>query len=283
MQILIPRPLTTVINILQINNYEVFLIGGTIRDLIRGKTPTDFDLATTAIPNDMIKLFPNCKKTGIKFGTITVKEKCHNIEITTLRQESDYYDSRHPNTVTFCNDIYLDLKRRDFTMNAIAYDLNKKKLIDPYNGQEDIKNKLIKCTNNTKKILSEDSLRIYRAARFTSQLDFSIDTSIDKAAVELSKGLTPPSAERIHTELIKTFEGKNYKTGLLLMIRWGLLDQFFNDKQKILLEKQIHTLFDKYNIYEKISHFLLPITKKDLPQILENLRFTKKEKASVLK
>ena len=165
------------------NNFQVFLVGGSIRDLIRGKThPSDWDLATDALPSEVISIFGKEYRvipTGLKHGTVTLLFGKLVIEITTFRIEGDYLDGRRPEEVSFVSDINEDLSRRDLTINAIAYDPIKEELVDPFNGINDIRNKIVRLVGNPDERLEEDGLRVLRIFRFISQLGYTVEEMLD--------------------------------------------------------------------------------------------------------
>ena len=173
MLINIPNNVQFIIDTFYKNNYEAFMVGGCVRDCLLGLTPKDYDITTSALPNITESLFEKTIPTGIKHGTITVVLDNENLEVTTYRTEGNYLDNRHPESVEFVSNIKEDLSRRDFTVNALAYN-NKEGLIDYFNGIDDIKNKTIKAVGDPNKRFQEDALRMLRAIRFSCQLGFKI-------------------------------------------------------------------------------------------------------------
>ena len=166
MLINIPNNVQFIIDTFYKNNYEAFMVGGCVRDCLLGLTPKDYDITTSALPNITESLFEKTIPTGIKHGTITVVLDNENLEVTTYRTEGNYLDNRHPESVEFVSNIKEDLSRRDFTVNALAYN-NKEGLIDYFNGIDDIKNKTIKAVGDPNKRFQEDALRMLRAIRFS--------------------------------------------------------------------------------------------------------------------
>ena len=202
------------------NGYEAFFVGGCVRDLFLGKTPKDVDITTNALPSDVQKIFPHHIDTGLQHGTVTVTLDEHfteqnGFEVTTYRVDGDYSDGRHPDKVDFTSNITEDLGRRDFTINAIAYDPSTNTLVDPYDGQLDINNKIIRAVGNPKERFMEDPLRVMRAIRFATKYDFQIEENTDNAMHDtevLEKLRTCISKERITDELRKTLvSGKPIK------------------------------------------------------------------------
>ncbi len=200
---------------LELNGFKGYIVGGCLRDLLLGKTPHDYDITTNATPDDIQKIFKNHKQilTGLKHGTVMVVHKNEIYEITTFRKESEYTDHRHPDAVSFTSDIALDLSRRDFTINAMAFNENEG-LIDLFEGQLDLERKVVKTVNEADLRFKEDALRILRCIRFASVLDFSIDKETSIALIENKDLLKHVSVERIATELEKTLMG-NYHNDIL--------------------------------------------------------------------
>ncbi len=180
--------------------YEAWAVGGCVRDSLLGRVPKDWDITTSALPQMIKSLFPRTIDTGIEHGTVTVMCNGTGYETTTYRIDGKYSDARHPDKVTFAPSLEEDLKRRDFTINAMAYS-DEKGLVDLFGGKQDIDSKIIRCVGNPAERFSEDALRILRAVRFSAQLDFDIERSTLKAAASLRERLRLISAERIHMEL----------------------------------------------------------------------------------
>lgn len=203
MIIILPEEVKKILSVLEYKGFKAYIVGGCVRDILMKKTPHDYDIATSASPEQIKSLFNKTADTGIKHGTVTVIENGIPFEVTTFRTESGYSDLRRPDKVYFVKDIKEDLSRRDFTMNAIACSLNGE-ITDPFGGQNDIKNKVIKTVGNPNKRFSEDALRILRLFRFSSALDFLPEKNTLNAALELSNELKKISTERIVSELKKT-------------------------------------------------------------------------------
>ncbi len=183
--------------------FSCYLVGGAVRNLIRGINPADFDFATDAQPEDMIKIFRKVIPTGIEHGTVTILFKGMHYEVTTFRIDGNYTNSRHPDRIIFSDSIYEDLKRRDFTINSMALDPVRNKLIDPHNGQQDLKRRIIRAIGDPSTRFSEDGLRVLRGCRFASQLGFDIESSTLAGIEEQGFRLKYISAERIRDEIIK--------------------------------------------------------------------------------
>lgn len=199
------------IHLLEEAGFEAYLVGGCVRDHLLGKKPTDIDITTNATPDQMFLVFRdyNIIGTGLKHGTVTVVMEGVPIEITTYRTDGVYTDNRRPDQVRFTGDLREDLSRRDFTINAMAYDPRKKKLIDPFGGEEDLKNRQIHCVGEAQLRFEEDGLRILRALRFASVLDFEIGAETKSAILEKKELLKNISVERILIELKKLLMGNN--------------------------------------------------------------------------
>ncbi len=212
----IPTEIQYILDILNENGYEAYLVGGCVRDLLLNKAPCDFDIATSALPNEVCDLFEHTAPTGIKHGTVTVIVGKTAAEVTTFRTEGDYSDCRHPTNVSFVKTVQADLSRRDFTVNAIAYN-PKCGIVDPFCGQADIKAGLLRAVGKPEKRFCEDALRILRLFRFASTLNFKIETDTLAAALENSHLLCNVSRERIFAELKKAVTGKNFACFALLL------------------------------------------------------------------
>ena len=200
----IPAYATAIMDVLEQSGHRGYLVGGSLRDLLLGKTPHDFDMTTDADPMEMTRIFADFRviPTGLKHGTLTVLSDGHPIEVTTHRVDGDYKDSRRPESVSFTRRLSDDLSRRDFTVNAMAWH-EKTGLVDLFDGQEDLKNGIIRAVGDPATRFTEDALRILRAFRFSAQLDFEIETNTLQAAKETSAGLSRISAERIFSEITR--------------------------------------------------------------------------------
>ena len=202
MKIQLPEKVRQILTTLQENGYEAYAVGGCVRDSILGREPGDWDITTSAFPLQTKELFERTFDTGIEHGTITVLLEGEGFEVTTYRIDGKYEDSRHPKEVTFTRSLTEDLKRRDFTINAMAYN-EEQGLVDIFGGIEDLKRKKIRCVGNAVERFTEDALRIMRAIRFSGQLGFEIEEDTRKAITLLAPNLKNISAERIQTELVK--------------------------------------------------------------------------------
>jgi tRNA nucleotidyltransferase (CCA-adding enzyme) len=202
-KIKIPNYAKHIIDKLSENGYEAYVVGGCVRDSLIGKTPNDWDITTSALPQQVKKIFTKTIDTGLKHGTVTILVDREPIEVTTYRIDGEYEDNRRPRTVEFTRNLIEDLKRRDFTINAMAYN-DKDGLIDAFNGLEDLKKKVIKCVGKPCERFNEDALRMLRAIRFSAQLGYNIDDETNNAIKECSALIQNVSMERIQIELSKT-------------------------------------------------------------------------------
>lgn len=207
-----PKNVDTAINLLQSAGFEAYAVGGCVRDSLLGKTPNDWDITTSAKPEDMKSVFADfhCIDTGIKHGTVTVVIDGEPLEITTFRLDGEYEDNRHPKSVTFTSDLGADLGRRDFTVNAMAYS-KMTGTVDLFGGQNDLKNGIIRCVGDPDRRFNEDALRILRALRFASALDFEIEEKTAQSLLKKRALLGNISEERIAKELLKLVCGKGAK------------------------------------------------------------------------
>jgi len=221
MTISIPPDVVQILESLVSNGHEAYVVGGCVRDSIRGATPKDWDITTSALPKQVAEVFSRTVDTGIKHGTITVLINRQGYEVTTYRIDGTYLDSRRPQNVTFTTNIEEDLSRRDFTMNAIAYN-PKHGFVDPFDGQRDIGRKIIRCVGNADCRFEEDALRMLRALRFAGQLGFVVDDTALSAIMARRSSLANISAERIRDELTKLITS-HYVEAICLLESTGLL------------------------------------------------------------
>ena len=213
----IPADANELIHTLQNNGHSAYIVGGCVRDSILGRTPHDYDICTSATPSEMLEIFKDKKiiETGLQHGTVTVVVNGEPYEITTYRIDGIYSDNRRPDTVIFTDKLVEDLRRRDFTINAMAYN-DEEGLIDPFNGMEDIKYKKISCVGRAEDRFGEDALRILRAIRFAAQLEFTIMPGTDREIHKQYKNLENISIERINSEFCKIASSDDFCVELLL-------------------------------------------------------------------
>ncbi len=202
---------------------RAWIVGGCVRDSLLGKPIADWDVATNALPTELMKLFPKAIPTGLQHGTVTVVQRGHHYEITTLRGETTYSDGRRPDAVNFVDDIVADLARRDFTINAIAVDPSNGALVDPFNGRKDLADKKIRAVGNAFERFSEDGLRVLRAARFTATLEFDLEPETERAIAPTLDTFRKVSAERVRDEWVKTMKAKAPSRAFEIMRTSGIL------------------------------------------------------------
>lgn len=198
----IPREVEKIIETLEAGGFEAYAVGGCVRDTLLGREPEDWDITTSARPEQVKRLFRRTIDTGIQHGTVTVLENHRGFEVTTYRIDGEYEDGRHPKNVEFTASLTEDLKRRDFTINAMAYS-KKTGIVDEFGGVEDLERGIIRCVGTAKERFTEDALRILRAIRFSAQLGFDIEERTLEAVREIAPNLVHVSKERIQVELTK--------------------------------------------------------------------------------
>lgn len=288
MKITLPNDLIEIMKILENSNEEVYLVGGFVRDMIMHKPSHDYDLTTSAHPDKMIELFQSHGYSliliGKKHGTIVVQTKNNNIEITTYREETSYTNHRSPNKILFTDSIFKDLKRRDFTINAMAYH-PVSGIIDPFQGQKDIHFKVIKAVGDPFLRLQEDALRILRAIRFSCCLSFQIETHTSQAILQHAHLLTYISKERIQEEFYKILISPKQNL-LLFLYTYQVLPYLFpsiiynltyHELKEIdhLLNKSIHHIF--FIRFATILYGLLPYNTFDnIIQFLQKMKYSNK-------
>ncbi|MDY4832826.1 MAG: HD domain-containing protein [Treponema sp.] len=233
-KISLPQILKEFYKVFEQNGFEAYLVGGAVRDICLNKKASDWDVATNATPQNVMKMFKFVVPTGFEHGTVTVHFHKAEIEVTTFRTESGYSDARHPDKINYAATIEEDLARRDFTMNAIAVNLKNGRLTDPYHGQKDIKKKLIRTVGNPLERFMEDGLRPIRALRFASKLGFAIEKKTFDAIFdnEVQKKVLSISIERFRDEFEKILKSKKPSVGLKLMEKTGILQLFIPELSK---------------------------------------------------
>ena len=208
MKIKLPVKVKMILDTLHAAGYEAYAVGGCVRDTILMRTPDDWDITTSARPEDIKRVFPHTVDTGIEHGTVTVLMAHTPYEVTTYRIDGEYLDHRRPDSVSFTDNLGEDLARRDFTINAMAYN-EEDGLVDRFGGMQDLQKKMVRCVGEPEARFGEDALRILRAVRFSAQLGFSIDPATRDAIAKLAPTLRDISAERICTELLKLITSKH--------------------------------------------------------------------------
>jgi tRNA nucleotidyltransferase (CCA-adding enzyme) len=222
----IPRPVLAVVSRLRERGFQAFLVGGCVRDLVLGLRPKDYDVATDALPDQVERIFPRVIPTGKQHGTVTVLSQGTRVEVTTFRTEGEYLDARRPSRVEFRTRIEEDLSRRDFTINAMAFDPVDGRLCDPFGGQADLRARIVRCVGDPKARFSEDGLRSLRAVRLAAVLGFEIDPDTERALPASLPSFQRIAAERIRDEFCKLLLSARPSFGLELLRRTGLLAIF---------------------------------------------------------
>lgn len=212
----LPQTVKTVLSVLNEGGYEAYAVGGCVRDHLLGRVPSDWDVTTAARPEECLRLFRDYHviETGLQHGTVTVMMQGEPIEVTTYRVDGTYSDHRHPDVVCFTHSLKEDLARRDFTVNAMAYHPNEG-LIDPFDGEQDLQHRVIRCVGDPKRRFDEDALRILRAVRFASVLGFEVEPTTAETARALAETLHHIARERIAAEFQKLLCGKAAQAALL--------------------------------------------------------------------
>ena len=263
-QIRIPEKAKYIIETIQNAGFEAYVVGGCVRDSILGRTPGDWDITTSARPEQVKQLFRRTIDTGIQHGTVTVMLDKEGFEVTTYRVDGKYEDSRHPKEVTFTPNLEEDLKRRDFTINAMAYN-ETEGLIDIFGGMADIEAKWIRCVGNPEERFGEDALRIMRAIRFSAQLGYEIHEDTITAIRKLAPTLQKISAERIQVELTKLLTSAHPDT-LREAYEYGITKVILPEFDTIMETPQKHK-HHKYSVGEHTLHALVEIAPE------KNLRY----------
>ena len=255
-----------VLNIIEDNSYEAYIVGGFVRNYVMGIKSNDVDITTNARPKDLIKIFPNANIDNEVYGSVTVYLNNIRFEITTYRDDGNYLDNRHPDTINYVNDLKSDLKRRDFTINTICMD-KAGNIVDLLSCRSDIDNKIIKTVINPLESFKIDSLRILRAIRFATTLDFELDKEVKEAIIQSKYLLKDLSINRKKEELDKIFSSPNIEKGIRLIKELGLIDVLFLENiNKVIQCSQvigIWTMLEVDDIY--------PFTRNEL-NLMKDIR-----------
>jgi len=284
-RIALPQNVDKIISTLQENGYEAYAVGGCVRDSILGRVPGDWDITTSAMPEETKALFQKTFDTGIEHGTVTVLLDGEGYEVTTYRIDGEYEDSRHPKEVTFTRCLEEDLLRRDFTINAMAYN-HKDGLVDLFEGIRDIERKVIRCVGDAHARFSEDALRILRGIRFAAQLGFEIEDGTRAGMKELAPTLKKISAERIQVELVKTLISPN---PVLLndAYKLGITKQFLPElDEQLNVNENVLKLLDRVRAEKVLRLTMLfnnTVNENDVKKILKRLKFDNDTLNKVLK
>lgn len=253
MRITIPEKAKYIIDTIEAAGYEAFAVGGCVRDSVLGRLPQDWDITTSAKPEQIKALFPRTIDTGLQHGTVTVMQDQEGFEVTTYRIDGKYEDGRHPMEVVFTPDLEEDLKRRDFTINAMAYN-EKVGLVDIFGGLEDIRTGVIRCVGDPLERFGEDALRILRAIRFSAQLGYEIHSDTKEGVQALAPSLQNISAERIQAELVKLLLSP-HPDYLRTAYELGVTKVFFPEFDEAMATDQRHP-HHMYNVGEHTLHAL---------------------------
>ena len=270
----LPEAIKNIFSIFKKNGFEIYLVGGAVRDFLLGKNPKNFDFTTNATPEKIQSLFPNSFYNN-NYGTVSIPVEMEGlsslkktiVEITPFRKEKDYTDFRHPEKIEWAKTLEEDLARRDFTINAIAYD--GKKIIDPHYGQKDLKEKIIRCVGDPDKRFTEDALRLLRAIRFASQLGFLIEEKTRKAIEKNSQLITKISWERIRDEFLKILKSDHPAEGVLFLRNTGLLKYILPELDVCFFIPQKSP--KRHHIYDVGTHLVMSL--KHCPSKDEITRF----------
>lgn len=274
----LPKNVDFILKELNRNGYEGYIVGGCVRDYLMGNEPHDYDITTSALPDEVKKVFPHTVDTGIQHGTVTVVIDKVGYEITTYRIDGEYKDNRHPEEVIFTDKLSGDLSRRDFTVNAIAYN-PLKGYVDLFNGREDIEKKIIRGVGVPAKRFQEDALRMMRAVRFSAQLDFSIEDITLKALKENADLIKNISIERIREEFFKLLLS-NHNERLDILLNSGMTEYFLPE---ILNRKYDYMKinFLSRDIVVRLSYILSHIESKSVNKIMKRLKTDNKTASAV--
>ncbi len=252
----VPEKVQWILNHMTEAGYEAYAVGGCVRDTVLGRVPDDWDITTSATPLQVKALFPRTIDTGIQHGTVTVMLGKDGFEITTYRLDGEYEDGRHPREVTFTGSLEEDLKRRDFTINAMAYN-GQTGLVDLFGGMKDMEDGVIRCVGDAKERFTEDALRMMRAVRFSAQLGFRIEEKTREAIGELAGNLRKISAERIQAELTKLVCSP-HPENLRIAYETGILKEILPELQLAMETPQRHA-HHSYDVGEHILRSMMQV------------------------
>lgn len=254
--------------------FESYIVGGAVRDTVIGLSPNDIDITTSATPEEVVSIFPKTYPSGIQFGTVTVVIEKEEFEVTTFRTDGEYLDGRRPETVAFGNSIEEDLSRRDFTINAMAMNIDGN-ITDPFGGLRDIEEGTIRCVGDPEKRFSEDALRMMRAIRFASRYEFTIEENTFNSIKKFAPTIKKVSLERINQEFSKILLSKNPKLGVELLHETGLFDFIFPDISFDDIKENIKNI-DKVpaKLELRLSTMFLGLDLETVERVLKTLKFT---------
>lgn len=274
----LPENVNYILNRLYENGYEAYIVGGCVRDYLMGIVPHDYDITTSALPDDVKKIFKHTVDTGIQHGTVTVILDKVGYEITTYRIDGEYKDNRHPEEVIFTDRLSGDLSRRDFTINAIAYNPIKG-YVDLFGGREDIENRLIRGVGEPERRFQEDALRMMRAVRFSAQLNFSIEKSTLDALKENADLIKNISIERIREEFFKLLLSEHNER-LDILLSSGMTEHFLPEILGKKFDYKVLNSLSK-DIVVRLSYLFYGIESRDVNKIMKRLRADNKSIGAV--
>jgi len=276
MKLTVPAYVLSVCQVLHNAGHDTYIVGGAMRDSLLGRPVHEYDITTAATPDIVHSLFPNYVDTGVAFGTVTVLikdgDKTNHCEVTTFRTESGYTDSRRPDTILFGKTIEEDLARRDFTINAIAFNPLTKRLVDTYGGLQDLQARRLRAIRDPKERFVEDTLRLFRACRFAAQLDFALEDNTYEAVMALGPCVPFPAIERSHIELTKILDADACDRGFDLAKKAGLLHRVLPDIRDNML-----SVLKMSEIDPPIRWARLIGCCEDYKKAIKDLRFSNKE------
>ncbi|MBI5465459.1 CCA tRNA nucleotidyltransferase, partial [Candidatus Gottesmanbacteria bacterium] len=267
----LPSPVTKILESLKKAGFEAYAVGGSVRDMLMARSTKNWDFTTNATPNQILELFPDSFYDNV-FGTVGLKQEDGQIfEITTFRTEWGYKDHRHPDKIVWGKTLEEDLSRRDFTVNAIALSLSKGKpsIIDPFDGQKDLKTKIVRAVGDPKKRFSEDALRLLRAVRIATELEFLIESATFAAIAENASLIKKISEERVRDELFKILTTAHPADGFMLLRNCGLLKEILPEVEKGFGVPQASP--GRHHIYDVGTHLFLSL--KHCPSTDSLVRF----------
>ncbi len=251
-----------IVKVLQAHGHNAFFAGGCVRDMIMGHESADYDIATSALPQDIMKLFEHTIPVGIQFGVVIVVKEGHNFEVATFRSEGGYSDGRHPDYVVFSSAPENDVKRRDFTINGLLYDPLTDETLDYVGGREDISRGIIRTIGNPIERFTEDKLRMIRAARFSCRFNFPIHPETKQAIIQLAKLIHVVSVERVREELEKILTGTNPQLGIKLLEELQLLQEILPEVSQMKGVRQPENFHPEGDVF---VHTLLCLSKMEKP------------------
>lgn len=247
----VPEPILEILRRLQKAGHRAYVVGGAVRELLSGRGIPDWDVGTSATPDEVFRLYPSAIATGVRFGTLTLPTAAGRCEVTTFRVESEYRDARRPEKVTFVRELEEDLKRRDFTVNAIAWDPLTERIVDPTAGIADLERGLLRAVGEPLARFQEDGLRPIRAARFAATLEFDLEETTAEALRHVRPEVGRVAAERVQDELMKMLRAREPSRGFEVLRRGGLLDVWFPELQECVAVPQ-----NRYHAYDVYFHTL---------------------------